>query len=474
MPSMPSVATNLSELSAPPDGLTSGSPPEHALPPSRVSEMLQAAASKGVLDGDPDCVSDAPVAVFYDLDLVDKHVGALVALFGNSFRHHAAVKSCPFPRMLRHLHVRHGLGIECASLGEVLNGEKACGIPPSRIVFDSPCKTVKELRYTYSRGMHINLDNFDEYKRMLAVKAEVSTEASSSAVVGLRVNPLVGAGEIKELSVSTPDSKFGIPITAKAEILAAYQESPWLNSVHVHVGSGKMGMGTLSAGIRVAVELAQTINSTAGRAQITHVDIGGGLPANYGSDAFDNGDSAPSYAKYAAHLREAVPELFSEEFTVVTEFGQSLFAKLGFLASRIEYLKRPGNIAIIHFGADCCLRQAYTAAHGRRMEVYKSSGEEFASSSEEKFSVAGPLCFQGDFLTKDAPFPAELLVGDIVVLKDAGANSLSLFSRHCSRFCPPAYGFRSTGTGHFEVIKPRETPESLINFWGGKMQDAEA
>merc|ERR1712190_583551 len=55
--------------------------------------------------------------------------------------------------------------------------------------------------------------------------------------------------------------------------------------------------------------------------------------------------------------------------------------------------------------------------------------------------VAGPLCFEGDHLTRDAKAP-RLSQGDIVVIREAGANTLSLFSRHCQRQVPPAYGYR--------------------------------
>ena len=58
-----------------------------------------------------------------------------------------------------------------------------------------------------------------------------------------------------------------------------------------------------------------------------------------------------------------VPELFNGTFTqVVSEFGQSLNAKAGFLASRVEYTKpfedHSGLTATLHFGADTCVRSA--------------------------------------------------------------------------------------------------------------------
>ena len=184
----------------------------------------------------------------------------------------------------------------------------------------------------------------------------------------------------------------------------------------------------------------------------------------------------PTFTEYAKHLREHVPELFSGEFKVLTEFGQSMNAKCGFLASRIEWMKgtpeRP--IAIIHFGADCCPRQAYTPDHPRRFEAYQEDGAAYPVQSEDTCvatGVGGPLCFQGDFLAKGVALPRALHAGDILVMKDAGANTLSLFSRHCSRLCPPVYGYRWTDDSQSEVseiqeLKPRETMQELSDFWG--------
>jgi diaminopimelate decarboxylase len=48
----------------------------------------------------------------------------------------------------------------------------------------------------------------------------------------------VGAGSIKEMSTSAATSKFGIGIDGDIErIYNAYLERPWLNGIHVHVGS---------------------------------------------------------------------------------------------------------------------------------------------------------------------------------------------------------------------------------------------
>jgi diaminopimelate decarboxylase len=66
----------------------------------------------------------------------------------------------------------------------------------------------------------------------------VATEKFQTINVGLRINPQVGLGTIKEMSTSGATSKFGIALNDyKESVLKAYERNPWLNGIHIHVGS---------------------------------------------------------------------------------------------------------------------------------------------------------------------------------------------------------------------------------------------
>lgn len=419
---------------------------------------------------EPTELTKTPVGQFYDMDLYDQHLAHCKAAFGPTFHHCIAIKSNSLSKMLEHAHQKHGFGIECASIGEVLHAKDHCKVPNTHIVFDSPCKTQLELEWCIREKVHCNIDNFDEFER---AKKYIETSKVETGEIGFRLNPLVGAGKIAALSVSTSESKFAVPISEKEKLLKCYTENPWMNSVHVHVGSGGMGSLVLAAGIRVAVDFAKEVNSIVGKNQVTTLDMGGGLPVNYWGDEF-SAENVPDWSEYAEHLKQHIPELFSGDFKVVTEFGQSMNAKCGIFASKVEWMKGTEEfpIAIIHFGADCCVRQAYTPDHARRLEAYQPDGSAFPSDCSKKTtSVGGPLCFQGDFLAKKIELPADLKSGCYMVMKDAGANTMSIFSRHCSRLCPAVYGYRWTDASRTEVkevfvIKRQETMAELSNFWG--------
>lgn len=53
------------------------------------------------------------------------------------------------------------------------------------------------------------------------------------------------------------------------------------------------------------------------------------------------------------------------------------------------------------------------------------------------------------------------------MIHDSGSNTISLFSRHCSRPAPAVYGYRSNDDGiSIDLLKPAETPEQVMRFWG--------
>lgn len=83
-----------------------------------------------------------------------------------------------------------------------------------------------------------------------------------------------------------------------------------------------------------------------------------------------------------------------------------------------------------------------------------------------KVTISGPLCFSGDNIAMNIDFPTPEM-GDFIVVHDAGANTISLFSRHCSRQAPPVYGFEVIDSTAFSIVclKQEESEESVLNFW---------
>eukprot|EP00775_Hariotina_reticulata_P014311 gene14311-38_t len=402
-----------------------------------------------------------PTIMLMDLDQISATIRHIQkeAGYPATALHTVAIKANPVGKLLQ-VFRDLGMGAEAASLGELAQALH-CGFPPEHIVFDSPAKTMSELRYALSAGVPINLDNFQELQRtadLISSTPELlPTGTSRQQLIGLRINPQVGEGSIAALSTGGAVSKFGFPLQeVRQQLLQAFRDYQWLNMLHLHVGSQGLQLESMINGIAAVWELLKDVEQQCGYNRIKVLDIGGGL-------------SETLFQLHARLLKQRIPELFAPDCSVrlMTENGRSLLAKAGCAASRVEYTKSSGgrHIAVTHVGADLCMRACYlpetwalrvflcdgtgrpkvaieganVTATGAAVGVGADS-EAAAGSALTGLAgggvcctegvvqdIAGPLCFQGDRLVVGRVMP-KAAVGDYVVVADTGAYTLSMYS----------------------------------------------
>ena len=420
-----------------------------------ISRVFERALTNSILDG-----ADTAM-VFHDLTALEHRVRDLAARFPTSTLHAAAIKANPLIRILNEL-VTFGAGLEAASVPEVRMALHA-GAPPSRIVFDSPAKTVTDLSYALALGCHINADSIDELDRIAKLK---TTHAATAAKIGIRINPQVGVGRIAITSVAGHYSKFGVPLDdQRRELLDRFLKYDWLTGVHLHIGSQGCPPELLFDGIDRVLEFVDEANTTLHRAgvdrRISVFDLGGGLPVSYHRNI-------PPYSmeQYASELRRRFPQLFDDSMQLITEFGRYLHANSGWIASRVEYVKVGPHVktAMIHVGADLLLRECYAPADWHHdLLVLDASGRIKQGIDSYPYVIAGPLCFSGDILAREVSLPP-INEGDYIIFCDAGAYTLSMWSRYNSRQIPKVIGYRRDGA-EMLVVKQRETIEDIIGFW---------
>lgn len=397
--------------------------------------------------------------LFYDLTWLQQRFVALADLFPPSTLHAVAIKANPLVKVLHKLN-RWGAGFETASLPELCLAQKA-GANASHIVFDSPAKTTQELEYTLQSGVHLNADSLDEVARIAALLQE----NPSHGTIGVRINPQVGTGAIAALSVAGEYSKFGVPIKSRREeLLAAYLEHEWLTAVHLHVGSQGCPLDLIIRGIERVLDFAEEVNARLAESgstrRITTFDLGGGVPVSYYPET-----QAPTMAEYAARLRARCPSLFDGRFRLITEFGRWLFTHSGWTVSRVEYVKRETgiNTAIVHVGADLLLRLCYRPDEWHHEFIAADAAGRIKRGEAGQYNIAGPLCFAGDMLAREISLP-RLEEKDYLIIQDTGAYTLSMWSRYNSRQMPRVIGYTHNGD-RFEVLRERESPADLIQFW---------
>ncbi|MFF1408299.1 diaminopimelate decarboxylase [Streptomyces sp. NPDC058289] len=450
-------------------GATAEDAAEHSAEDSarRRDLAVRAAVEQGLID------EDAPLVCLLDTAGIRASAAALTGAFaralapGTPVLHAFAVKAAPLVPVLRLL-ADAGLGCEVASPGELALA-RAAGVAPERIVLDSPAKTAAELREALALGVALNADNRQELERLDALVAAAAT----ASPIGVRINTQTGAGTIDALSTATATSKFGIALRdpgAREWLVRAYLDRPWLTRLHTHSGSQGVPLALIAEGVRELYALAEEINAAAGRRQVDTLDIGGGLPVNFTSDA-----TTPTYAEYVSALRSAVPGLFSGAYGLVTEFGRSLTAKHGLVLSRVEYTKTTGGraIALTHAGVQVATRTVYApAAWPVRILPYSAKGAPLTGPLVAQ-DIAGPACFAGDLLAAARELPL-LAPGDLVCVPDTGAYAFTAHYGYNSLPRPAVHGFTVPPSGkvRFTLARPAQPVSTIPAEAGAATPDA--
>jgi diaminopimelate decarboxylase len=115
------------------------------------------------------------------------------------FMHAFAVKANPLSCVLDVV-IGAGMALETASIAEFEAARRALervNMDTSKLVFDSPVKTLQELRVALYTQCYLNVDNFQELERV----AQLHAQQPVTACIGIRINPQVGSGE-RRLRVS--------------------------------------------------------------------------------------------------------------------------------------------------------------------------------------------------------------------------------------------------------------------------------
>lgn len=442
----------------------------HVSKSNHVAKRNQAISSLAQHDpasGLPELDDEVPLVGLIDLDLLDFLFEQLATAFdiSGTALHAVACKAAPI-RSLLHRYADMGAGCEVASKGE-LELALASGFSPDRIVFDSPAKTYYELRRALELGVSMNIDNFEELYRVDQILSDLDHQwdRENMPVIGLRINPQTGSGDIEALSTASATSKFGFGLAdpgSRAEIVEAYLDRSWLSQIHVHSGSQGVSLQHAAYGISQVVALAEEINGrSASRGecvkQVKRIDIGGGLAVNFAGE-----EITPSFADYRQALEESVPELF--EFDLVTEFGRALLAKAGTIVTRVEYVKSAGDrkIAVTHAGVQVATRTAYAPQDWPlRILPFDAQGQPKTQRELESHDIAGPACFAGDLLARDRMLPT-LQSGDIVAVPETGAY---YFSNHFSyNLLPriPIHGHFGNGEQQYVLLRRGQTTEEVV------------
>lgn len=390
----------------------------------------------------------------YDLDVIDRQVGALRTVLPGRADIAFALKANPALAVVTYLGSQ-GLGADVASAGELATALRA-GIAPASIVMTGPGKRDDELEAAVQAGIRaITVESPGELARLeriaarlgrrqpVMLRAAVTDRAPKERV---RLVGDVGAG------------KFGMDggDLLIAGRLAAASPHVALVGLHAFGASNVLDASSLvdhvAATGRVAAELGRAVG-----VPIQIVDAGGGLGIPYADgeaplDVVTLGDGL------AAVLADWASDPFLARARLLLEPGRFLVGPAGTYVARVVDTKTVDGaaVAILDGGVHHVLRPALVSQE-HRIRVLSSAADR---GPLRPVTVAGPLCSGLDVLARGAMLPA-LEVGDLIAVLDVGAygftESMPYFLSH------PMPAEVIARDGRAALIRPRREPVTWLD-----------
>ncbi len=359
--------------------------PETSLEFSRVQEVLHAKAYQ------------RPFLVI-DTEIVRTKTRRFMAAMPR-VRPHYAVKANPHRDVLKALK-EEGAGFEIASITE-LDLLLSLNVPAQEIFYSNPMKSRQYLEYAAARGVEwYVIDSVEELRKIVSVKQD--------AKLYLRI-------DTPNLGSDWPLSgKFGAHSSEITEIIsvAALLKAD-LAGVTFHVGSQCLNADNWRIGIDRAKRVFNEMRLAGLSPRL--LNLGGGYPVRHVKPM-------PSIETIAEVINAALADLPSQ-VKVIAEPGRYLVSDAGYFVCRvIGTATRAGK------------RWMYWDAGVFGGVIETTEGLHYQMKTDRSgpmvpWSVGGPTCDSVDVMMRDQLLPADLVEGDFIYLRNAGAYTTAYASQ---------------------------------------------
>jgi diaminopimelate decarboxylase len=312
------------------------------------------------------------------------------------------------------------------------------------MVFAGVGKSAEEIKFALTVGVKcINVESIPELYRINSIAKGLGLRAP----VSLRVNPDVDAQTHPYISTGLKDNKFGI---AFFEVLKTYREAALLPHIDIvgidcHIGSQITNTSPYLDALDKVLDLIEQLKREG--IVIHHLDLGGGLGIDYGSDA------PPDITDFTNTLLNRVDERGFTHLDVILEPGRSLVGNAGVLLTQVEYLKTgvDKNFCIVNAAMNDLMRPALYDAYHAIVPIKNGTSKTIS------YDVVGPVCESGDWLGKDRPLAVQ--EGDILAILSAGAYGFVMASNYNTRGRPAEV---MVDGNQAYLVREREAVDSLF------------
>ncbi len=350
-----------------------------------------------------------------------RRFAAALAATGLPYRLRFALKANPRPEILSVLRdlgspgTPESVGIDACSPGEVTRALE-CGWRADEISYTGTNLSEGDLDVILaSPDLHLNLDAISQIERV--------GRRAPGRRIGIRVNPLAGAGYNAALEYAGDrPTKFGIlPDRLDDALDAARRHRLTIDTVHFHAGSGWLGDGLPAFEVALARATDAARRLIAAGCPIEEVNVGGGLGAPARQD--ERGVDLDLYAEtLARHLGPL-------GVTVACEPGDQLGKDAAILLGEVVTVEDRAGVRFVGLDLGWNVNISYFI-YGFAQEIVPCRAP-FAERTW-RVTVAGHINEAGDVFAEDYPFPP-VEEGEIVAILNAGAYLEAMSLTHCLR-----------------------------------------
>ena len=350
-----------------------------------------------------------------------------------------AIKSNTNVNLIREI-AKFGLGADVVSLGELMVALKA-GIDPKKIVFSGVGKTSNEISYAIDKK--ILLINAESKSEIIEIE-RIAKSKKKIINIGIRLNPNTDAKTLKQISTGKKENKFGVDEKVFLNLVnySKFSKNINLKCLSVHIGSQILDHKPYEEMLKVVDRIIKKSDY-----KFEFIDLGGGMGISYKKNS-----KKLDYLKYNYAIKKF---LKNHKSKIIFEPGRSIVGNIGFLISKIIYIKENDkkDFIILDAAMNDLMRPALYGANHRTLPATKTR-----LISKKIYEFVGPICESTDKFTTLKNFQ-KLEEKDLVVMCDVGAYGVSLSSNYNVRPKPAEILIKNS---KINVIKKRQKLEDLI------------
>ncbi|QDK82339.1 diaminopimelate decarboxylase [Spirosoma sp. KCTC 42546] len=374
----------------------------------------------------------------YDADKIIEKIGLLRSSFaGVNLKIKYAAKALTNVSILK-LMRQQGVEMDSVSVNEARMGMLA-GFAPGQIMFTPSGVSFGEIREAIDMGLQLNVDS-------LPLLEWVGQNYGSQVPVSIRINPHISEGGNIKISTGHADSKFGISILQRVDMLSIVEQyGISVVGLHIHTGSDFKNANAFLKGADVLFDLASDYPN------LTFIDFGSGFKVAYKEG--DHITDVPELGRQVSAAFQNFCQQYGRNLELWFEPGKFLVSESGHLLVKTNIVKEnpTRTFVAVDSGLNHLIRPMMYDSYHDIKNISNPTG------STKTYNVVGYICETDTFAT-DRPLP-EVRPGDVLSFENAGAYGFSMSSNYNARFRPAEV---LVYEGKPYVIRQRETFEDLM------------